>query len=137
MCESLTFLLDNIYIWFGTKLYRQIVDIPMGTYCAHLFAHLFLFCYVRDFMLSLSADKQAEIFKASIQRLDIRMTYWTIDNTYFDGMVNQIYPSELQLNKTNSPDTVVSFLDLHLTISDGFVYSKIYDKCDDFWFRYY
>ena len=56
----------------------------------------------------------------------------TCDNTYFDGMVKQIYPSELQLNKANSSDTEAPFLDLHLTISDGFVSSKIYDKRDDF-----
>ena len=57
-----------------------------------------------------------------------------IDNTYFDGMVNPIYQSELQLNKANSSDTeaLALFLDLHLTISDGFVSSKIYDKRDDF-----
>ena len=49
MCEALTFLLDNIYIRFGSKLYRQIVGIPMGTNCAPLVADLFLFCYERDF----------------------------------------------------------------------------------------
>ena len=41
-----------------------------------------------------------------------------IDITYFDGMVKQIQPSELQLNKANSSDTEAPFLDLHLTISD-------------------
>ena len=54
MCEALNFLLDNIYIRFGSKLYRQIVGIPMDTNCAPLVADLFLFCYERDFMLSLS-----------------------------------------------------------------------------------
>ena len=47
-------------------------------------------------------------------------------------MVNQIYPSELQLNKANTSDTEAPFLDLHLSISNGFVSSKIYDKRDDF-----
>ena len=47
-------------------------------------------------------------------------------------MVNQIYPSELQLNKANNSDTDAPFLDLHLSISNGFVSSKIYDKHDDF-----
>ena len=47
-------------------------------------------------------------------------------------MVNRIYPSELQLNKANVSDTETSFLDLHLSISDGFVKTKIYDKRDDF-----
>ena len=47
-------------------------------------------------------------------------------------MVNQIYPSELQLNKANTSDTEAPFLDLHLSISNGFVSSKIYDKRDGF-----
>ena len=47
-------------------------------------------------------------------------------------MVNQIYPSELQLNKDNASETEPPFLDLHLSISKDFVSSKIYDKHDDF-----
>ena len=49
VCEALIYLLDNIYIRSGTKLYRQIVGIPMGTNCAPLVADLFLFCYERDY----------------------------------------------------------------------------------------
>ena len=59
MCEALTFLLDNINVRFGSKLYRQIVGIPMGTDCVLLVADLFLFCSERDFMLSLSDDNQS------------------------------------------------------------------------------
>ena len=47
-------------------------------------------------------------------------------------MVNRVYPPELQLNKANTSDTEAPFLDLHLSISNGFVSSKIYDKRDDF-----
>ena len=47
-------------------------------------------------------------------------------------MVNQIYPPELQLNKANTSDTEAPFLNLHPSISNGFVSSKIYDKLDDF-----
>ena len=65
VCDALSFLLDNIYIGFGTKLYRQIVGIPMGTNCAPLVADLFLFCYERDFMKNLSSDNQADVIKES------------------------------------------------------------------------
>ena len=41
VCDALLFLLDNIYIRFGTKLYRQLVGIPLGTNCAPLVADLF------------------------------------------------------------------------------------------------
>ena len=54
-----------------------------------------------------------------------------IDNPYFEGMVKQIYPPALQLNKANNTDTE-AHLYLHLSIANGFVSSKIYDKCDDF-----
>ena len=64
--------------------------------------------------------------------LDIWTTFLNIDNPYFEGMVNRIYPPELQLNKANTSDTEAPFLDLHLSISNGFVSSKIYDKRDDF-----
>ena len=47
-------------------------------------------------------------------------------------MVNRIYPSEFQFNKANVSDTEASLLDLHLSISDGFVKTKIYDKRVDF-----
>ena len=47
-------------------------------------------------------------------------------------MVNQIYPPELQLNKANISDTEAPFLDLHRSVANGFVSSKIYDKRDDF-----
>ena len=30
ICDALSYLLDNIYTRFGDKLYRPIVDIPMG-----------------------------------------------------------------------------------------------------------
>ena len=51
-----------------------------------------------------------------------------IDNNFFDSMVNRIYPSELQLNKAKVSNTEASFFYLHLSISDGFVKTKIYDK---------
>ena len=132
VCEAFTFLLDNIYVRFGSKLYRHIVCIPMDTNCAPLVADLFLFCYERDFMLSLAEDNQSDVieaFNSTSRYLDYLLN---IDNNFFDSMVNRIYPSELQLNKANVSDTEASFLNLHLSISDGFVKIKIDDKRDDF-----
>ena len=58
-----------------------------------------------------------------------------INNVYFDNMVSQIYPSELQLNKANTSDTEAAFLDSHLSISNDIVSTKIYNKRDDFDFE--
>ena len=55
-----------------------------------------------------------------------------INNIYFDIMLNQIYSSELQPNKAYTSDTEAAILDLHLSISNDIVSSKIYDNHDDF-----
>ena len=66
---------------------------------------------------------------------DIWKILKNIDNVYFDNMVSQIYPSELQLNKANTSDTKATFLDLQLSISSDIVSTKIYDKRDEFDFE--
>ena len=130
VCDALVYLLDNIFIRFGTKLYRQ--TIPMGTNCAPLVADLFLFCYERDFMKSLSRENQADIIEAFNSTPRYLDDFLNIDNIYFDQMVDRIYPKELQLNRANSSDTEAPFLDLNLCISNGTVSTKIYDYHDDF-----
>ena len=82
-------------------------------------------------MKDLSSDNQADVIKAFNSTSRYLDDLLNIDNPFFE-MVNQIYPSELQLNKANTSDTEAPFLDLHLSISNGFVSSKIYDKRDDF-----
>ena len=86
-------------------------------------------------MMSLSGDKQADVidaFNTTSRYLD---NILNINNVYFDNMVNQIYPSELQLNKAYTSDTEAAFLDLHLLISNDIVSTKIYDKRGDFDFE--
>ena len=94
VCEALT--LDNIYIRFGSKLYRQIVGIPMDTNCASLVADLFMFCYETDFMLSFSEDTQSDVIEAFNSTFRYLDDLLNIDNNFFDSMVNRIYPSELK-----------------------------------------
>ena len=83
-------------------------------------------------MKSLSRENQADIiedFNSTSIYLDDLLN---IDNTYFEHMVDRLYPAELQLNKVNSSDTEAPFLDLGLSLSNGTVSTKIYDTRDDF-----
>ena len=83
-------------------------------------------------MMSLSDDKMADVidaFNTTSRYLDDILN---INNVYFDNMVSQIYPSELQINKSNTSDTEAAFLDLHLSISNDIVSTKIYDTRDDY-----
>ena len=85
-------------------------------------------------MLSLSDNNQTDIIETfhSISRyLDLH----NIDNLYFEQMVGQIYPTKLHLNKANSSDIEAPFLDLNLSITNGIVSFKIYDKWGDFNFE--
>ena len=64
----------------------------MGTNCAPLVADLFLFCYERDSMTSLSGDNQADIIETFNSTFSYLEDLLYIDNPYFEGMVNQICP---------------------------------------------
>ena len=102
----------------------------MGTNCAPLTADLFLFCYERDFMASLPYIKKLKLFKTFNSTSRYLDDLLNIDTPYFKGMVGRIYPPLFQLNKANASDTKAPFLDLHLSISDGF-FIQIYDMRDD------
>ena len=86
-------------------------------------------------MMSLSGDKQADIIDSFNTTSRYSDDILSINNVYFDNMVSQIYPSELQLNKINISNTEAAFLDLHLSISNDIASTKIYDKRDDFDFE--
>ena len=82
----------------------------MGTNCAPLVAYLFrfvsfffFFCYEWDFMKCLSRKNQTNIIEALNSTSRYLGDLLNIDNIYFDQMVDRIYPTELQLNKANSP----------------------------------
>ena len=83
-------------------------------------------------MMSLSDVQQADFigaFNTTSRYLDDILN---INNVYFDSMVGQVCPSGLQLNKANTSDAEATFLDLHLSISNDIVSTKVYDKREDF-----
>ena len=60
-------------------------------------------------MDSFNHDNQADVidaFNSTSRYLDELLN---IDNPYFEGMVKQIYPPELKLNKANNTDTEAPF----------------------------
>ena len=126
------------FIWFGTKLYRQVVGIPMGTNCTPLVADLFLFCYEMDFMMSLSDDKQADVIDA------FNTTYNFLP--FLDGDVPRftsygVYISQLiRFARVSSYvadfNTLNNFLTQKL-LKQGFWYHKLRKTFSKFYRRYY
>ena len=90
-----------------------------------------------------SKEQVSMIEKYHNQTLQINQRYLeedlpqddNIDNHFFEKMLGQLYPTELQLLKPNSFDTEASYLDLDLSIKNGIVSSKIHEKRDDFHFE--
>ena len=72
-------------------------------------------------MVSLSDTTQTE----SIEAINSTSSYFddfpNIDNPYFEQIVGQIYPTELQLNKANYSYTEAPFLDFDLSIHLRFI----------------
>ena len=93
----------------------------MGTNCAPHVADLFSYRYERDFLDSLNDDNQADVIEAFNSTSRYLDDLLNIDNPYFEGLVNQIYQPGLQLNKANISATESPFLDLHLSVANGFV----------------
>ena len=81
-------------------------------------------------MLSLPDNTQTDIIEAFNTTSRYLDDILNIEYPYFEQMVGQIYPTELQVNKVNSSDTDAPFLGLILSITNGIVSSKIYDKQD-------
>ena len=85
--------------------------------------------------MSLSDNNQTDVIEAFNSTSRYLDDLLNIDNPYFEQMVGQIYPTKLKLNKANSSDTEAPFSDLKLSLTNGIVSSKMYDKRDDFNFE--
>ena len=51
--RMLEFLVDNIFVVFAEKVFKQIIGMPLGTNCDHLLAYIFLYSYEAEFINSL------------------------------------------------------------------------------------
>ena len=132
--ESLDYLINNCYFTVGTKLFKQIIGIPMGSDPAPFFANLFLFYYEAEWIKSMKnmnyskAKKFSHVFRFIDDLLAIN------DGEQFLNNFLDIYPPELELKKENMNNNEATFLDLHLSINDGQITTQLYDKRNYFHF---
>ena len=132
--ELVEYLIDNIYINVGNRVFRQRVGIPMGTDCAPLLANLFLFYYEYRYMKGLIKNNitLAKRFNFIMRYIDDVLT---LNNSRFVTEIQHIYPSELDLKRTTENSTSLSYLDVLITIDKGKYSTNVYDKRDDFGFN--
>ena len=130
--EAVDFLIQNCYFCVGNTLLRQKIGIPMGLDPAPFFANLFLFYYESEWLKKLkkSDNIKARKFGNTFRFIDdlIAMN----DGGEFESSHHEIYPPELELKKENLTKTNATFLDLELNISEKQIFTKLFDKRDDF-----
>ena len=132
--NMLEFLIDNIFVIFGVRVFRtDTVGIPMSTNCAPLLADLFFYSYEAYFiqgLLKKNEKRLARSFHLTFRYIDDVLS---LNNSRFGDFVDRIYPIELEIKDTTDTDRSASYFDLPLEIdSKGRLRTKLYDKRDDF-----
>ena len=120
LCFAIDFLIDNIYVRFGSSVFRQVIGIPMGTNSAPLLADLFLHTFEYDFMVkTMKQDITKAIqFSNTFRYID---DLFSANNVDFGNYVSAIYASELELKdaSTSSTDHEVCYLDTKIKTGDN------------------
>ena len=126
----LEYLIDNIFVEFGGRIFQQTIGIPMGTNCALLLADLFLYSYEAEFVQSLlQAGKKhlAQQFNFTYIYIEVVLS---LKNTKFAEYLEFIY--ELEIKETTETASSSSYLDCYLYIDNGKLATRLCDKRDDF-----
>ena len=100
----------------------------MGTNCAPLF----LYCLEMDSMSNLQKSKRFDLIDKSNDTSRYLDDILIIDNPEFAEHIPDIYPRELQYNKTNTSDKEI--FDLNIKVIGSNIHTRVNDKCDDFGF---
>ena len=130
--KMLEYLIDNIFVEFGGRIFQQTIGIPMGTNCASLLADLFLYSYEAEVVQSLLQAGKKHLAQ------QISSTYIYIDdvlslkNTKFAKYLEFIYPRELEIKETTETAASSLYLDCYLYIDNGKLTTRLYYKRNDF-----
>ena len=118
LIEILEYLIDNIYIIVGNRVFQQHIGIPMVTDCAPLLANLYLFYYEYNYMKTLMKLDYGKAlkFNFTVRYIDDLLT---LNNTLFMNEIPNIYPQALVLNRTTESDVHVSYLDINISIKQN------------------
>ena len=127
--KMLEYLIDNIFVEFGGRIFQQTIGIPMDANCAPLLADSFLCSYEAEFVQNLLKAGKTHLAQ------QFNFIYRYIDdvlspkNTKFAQYLEFIYPRELEITETPASS---SYLDCYLYIDNGKLTTRFYDKRDDF-----
>ena len=127
ICKMIEFLIDNIFVQFGGRLFSQMIGIPMGTNCAPLLADLFLYSYENEFLDNMirSEDHRrlAKSFNVCYRYIDNLILY---NNMKFLDYLKEIFPSQVTVEKANKSDHLADYLNLTFIIDSEASFQPCY-----------
>ena len=130
----LNWLIDNIYVTSGDKVFRQKIGIPMGTDCDPFLANLFLYSYdTNEKQRVLKNYPLIHAFKNCCRYIDDLLM--ANNDGHMNRVMTDIYPKELVLVPDDSDGLSTPFLDLQLVVKNGVISTSIFDKRDAFDFK--
>ena len=136
LIKCIIFIVDNGFIVYKGKVFRQKLGIPMGTNSAPYLANLFLYCYEANYIQNLKdtgRSEEAKLISAIFRYQDDCIAF--NDAQLYNDVATEIYPPEMVLKETNVSPTQVNYLDLNIQcINKTFSY-KSYDKRKDYDFE--
>ena len=136
LIECLNYLIDNAYITYQGKVYRQVIGIPMGTNAGPQIANTYLHVYEYDYIRKLIEDgdevslkKLENIFRYQDDLISIN------DDGLLGDLLTDIYPKEMIVNGTNVSPRKCNYLDMSISIYRGKFRVSLYDKRKDYDFN--
>ena len=133
LVANVKLIIDNCYVLYHDKVFRQVIGIPMGTNCApylaNIFLHMYEYAYLKD-LVDKGETETAILLSNTFRYQDDCIAL--NDNGEFDRHFSNIYPPEMTLESTNLSTNVVTFLDLRISIFRGRFLYRSYDKRNDF-----
>ncbi len=132
--EAIYFIISEVFVSFSGLLFKQTKGIPMGGNCSPLLADLFLMYCEFKFMKVLVTEKKFHLAKLLSKTSRYIDDICLVNYRHFDGLLREIYPSDLIAERNGSDNKCVSYLDVQLSIKDSGLHTAVYHKVEDFSF---
>ena len=130
--EAIHFIINNTFVTFGGFVLQQTKGIPMGGSCSSLIADLTLNFKEFSFMKKLVKEKKIGLARLLSQNSRYVDDINIINYQKFINLIPQIYPVDLEVERSGNNNKVVCYLDVKIVITENGIHTKVYNKVEDF-----
>ena len=128
---AVNYLIDNCYFTLGSMCFRQLIELPMGSYPTLFMAKLFLYyCEKKCLLLTKKRDlRNARTFSNIFRFID---DLYTFNDNKFENNYKDIYPDDIEIQKENENPCIAWILDLLAEVRDRKFTIELFNETDTF-----